>query len=891
MSTPEQPPTTVKKRLVWLERGFYLVAAACIVLYGIQWFFHRERTRLVEPTGEIMTSLETADRIPPVSPPAKDCNVLVITVDTTRADHLGCYGHRGVKTPVMDALAQKGVMFANAFTTSPSTLPSHSTILTGLYPCHHGARANGSFKVAPENTTLAEILSAEGYATAAFISAYVLDGRFGLDQGFDLYDDDLSKGVKLAAHCFRERPAQYTNESAISWLETVKDRKFFAWIHYFDPHAPYFPPEPFREQYADRPYDGEIAYMDFEIGRLLAGLEALGVLDNTLVVLVGDHGEGLGEHGEQTHSLLIYDSTLHVPLIIVPPTKEPLGLAVNRQVSNADIVPTILDIAGIDSDLKFDGVSLLKGPEAHPKGIFVETIATLVLHGWSPLFGVRQQDGKYIHAPRPEFYDLEDDPKELNNLFEEQPKRVVALANELEGFVGNDLFGAEAMRQMVTMDDQTAKKLAALGYVGTQKQDAIDPEAAARWDPKDMVPHFERIQHASDMMATGQFAEALKELEECLEKVPNDVWTLQLLASAYLERGNLDRAEEVTLHALDLQEDEPGLYLKLAQVSISRGRIAEAEQFLLKSLDKDPQFAPAYVSLASLYDKTGRRDEAMKLFATAIEMDPGSTGPLAYNSIGNGHLARMDIAAAREAFTKSLELDQLNGNAHAGLAAVLIEEGKIDEAEKELEIAVRFVPTNRRVLSTLAAVHNKKGDHEKSLKYARQALEVDPTFPRALNALGSALRGVGDLDGAKDAFEKALEQHADFVPCIINLAQVYLAEHREEKAAGLYRRVLEINPTQPMALFNMGTFKANHNQLDEALDYYRRAVAADPQYAIAHMHLGMLLSMRGMPAEALYHLERSLELEPDQPERERVAQVIAGLRNLRPTSRPQLPPG
>ncbi len=891
MPTPEQPPASGKKRMTWLERGLYLVAFACVAVYGVQWYLHRESRRSADPTGEIMSTLETADRIPTPSPPAKDCNVLVITLDTTRADHLGCYGHRGVQTPIMDALAQRGVMFANAFTPSPSTLPAHGTIFTGLYPPNHGARANGTFKVGPENTTLAEMLKADGYATAAFTSAYVLDGRFGLDQGFDLYDDDLSKGVKHAAHCFRERPAQYTNESALKWLQTVKDQKFFAWVHYFDPHAPYYPPSPFREQYADRLYDGEIAYMDYEIGELLKGLEALGVLDNTLVVLAGDHGEGLGEHGEQTHSLLIYDSTLHIPLIIVPPANEPLGLAVDRQVSLADIVPTILDIVGVDADIAFDGVSLLKGPDAHPDTICVETISTLVLHGWSPLFGVRRQDGKYIHAPRPEFYDLEADPKEMDNALDTEVERVAALKKELDACVGEDLFGKDAMDQMVIMDDQTAKRLADLGYVSTQDGKSVDPEAAAQWDPKDMVPHFERVQRASDTMAMGKFAEALEELKACLELVPDDVWTLQLISSAYLDQGNLIEAEKAARKALELEKNEPGIYLKLAQVSKSRRRIREAEQFLRKALEIDPQYGPAYVSLGALYNSTGRRDEATELFEKAIEMDPGTTGPLAHIAIGQGHLARLDLDAAREAFNQALEVDQLNGGAHAGLASVLIEEGKIDEAEKELEVAVRFMPTNRRVLSTLAAVHNKKGDHEESLKYARQALGVSETSPRALNALGSALRSSGDLNGAREAFEKALERNANYVPCIINLAQVCLAERREEKAVALYGRALEVNPAQPLALFNLGTFKATHGQPKEALDCYRRAVAADPDYAMAHLHLGMLLSMQGMPGEALKHLERSLELDPNQPERERAIQLIERLRSGPPASGDQPPPG
>jgi tetratricopeptide (TPR) repeat protein/arylsulfatase A-like enzyme len=879
-----------KKSLVWIERGLYALGLVLIAIFAGQWYLHHRSQQLTEPTGRVLSELEPSERIPLEPGAAAGCNVLILTMDTTRADHIGCYGHRGVQTPTIDGLARQGVLFAKAFTASPSTLPGHSSILTGLYPYHHGARANGSFRLGPDNVTLAEILQANGYATAAFVSAYVLDSRFGLDQGFSLYDDDLSKGVKYAEHMFRERPAQYTNDAALEWFQSLGDSKFFVWIHYFDPHAPYLPPEPLRTQYADRPYDGEIAYTDAEIGRLLSGLDKLGVLKNTLIVLAGDHGEGLGEHGEATHSLLVYDATLRTPLIFCLPKRGPLGKVVERQVSNVDIAPTILDLAGIKTDVRFDGSSLIRGPQAHDDTIYAETISTLVLHGWSPLFCVRQQDAKYIHAPRPELYDLKKDPKELNNLLDERPEQVALLSRKLEEHIGSDLFGADALAQMVTMDQETADKLADLGYVGTRRQTDIDPQAAAQFDPKDMVQHWERVEAATNLQAMGKFREALKELEACSKLVPNDVWVLQLLTSAYREMGDLDRADETAQRILALQPNDPGVHMSLGSNALARGQYREAEEQFNQALALDPNFAAVYVALGNLHSRTEGIEKGLEYYDRAIELDPGTTGPAAYNAIGTDYLSRMELDQARDAFDKALEIDPLNGDAHNGLARILIEEGKMEEAQKELEVALRFLPNDRRVLGTLAALNNKKKQYDEAVTLARRALEINENDAQALNGLGSALRNLGDLAGARQAFEKVLERNPRYVPCIINLAQVYLAERREEKAAELYERALAINPRQPMALFNLGTYKVSRGQTAEALEYYRRAIEADPDYAMAHLHLGMLLMMQGRADEALAHLERSLELDPDQPERERVLGIVETLRSRGAvTTQPQAP--
>jgi arylsulfatase A-like enzyme/Tfp pilus assembly protein PilF len=580
-----------------------------------------------------------------------------------------------------------------------------------------GARANGTYRLGAEHTTLAEILKASGYITGAFVSAYVLDSRFGLDQGFDLYDDDLSQGVKYSDHMFRERPAQFTSTATLAWLETLGKGKFLAWVHYFDPHAPYFPPEPFRSTYAARPYDGEIAYVDREIGALLSGLAALGKLDDTLIVVASDHGEGLGEHGEQTHSLLVYDSTLHTPLVICPPAGRsgPRGTVIDRQVSNADIVPTILELLGIESDVTFDGVSLAAPPQAHDESIYAETISTLVLHGWSPLFAVRRQDLKYIHAPRPELYDLAGDPQEIENLFEQRPDPAAALSIELEEHIGDDLFGARALAQQVEMDPETARRLGALGYVGTVSPGEVEPGRGALLDPKDMVPHWERIQAAENDRARGSFPEAVAELEACLETVPGDVWTMRLLMSAYLEMGDLDRAQAMAEQVLALERNEPSIYLALGRIAMLRLRMAEAEAHFNRALDVDPDFAAAYVTLGNLYALTSGPRRALEYFQRAIEMDPGTAGPNAWCAIGQMHLGRLELDRAREAFDNALAIDKLNGQAHSGLAMVLIEQNRLEEAEAQMEAAMRFHPNDVLALATLAGLHNKKEEYEQAI--------------------------------------------------------------------------------------------------------------------------------------------------------------------------------
>ncbi|MHC4773857.1 MAG: sulfatase, partial [Planctomycetota bacterium] len=371
---------------------------------------------------------------------ARGKNLLLITLDTLRADRLGCYGYDLAETPVIDRLADEGVRFAHAVSAVPMTLPAHCTIMTGLYPPTHGVRDNGLFRLAGEHATLAELLQQHDYETAAFLAAFVLDARYGLDQGFNHYDDDLTLRHRLptpTAPHNPQRPADAVVDAALAWLNAhdagEADRPYFLWVHLFDPHLPYTPPEPFRSRYADRPYDGEVAFVDEQVGRLIATVEALGLADRTVTVLVGDHGEGLGDHGEDTHRHLVYESTMRVPLIIHAPGIVSPGLVIDEAaVGIVDLMPTILDLLGLDAVESCDGRSALAGGLDPERVLYIETLSPQLNDGWAPLYGLRRVADKYIDAPGPEYYDLTADPAELNNLWPEGPEAARGLAARLE---------------------------------------------------------------------------------------------------------------------------------------------------------------------------------------------------------------------------------------------------------------------------------------------------------------------------------------------------------------------------------------------------------------------------------------------------------------------------
>ena len=415
-------------------------------------------------------------------------NIVVLTLDTTRADHLPMYGYGAVKTPQLQKLARRGLVFEQCVTASPFTLPSHCTIMTGLYPTYHGVRINGDTALSEKHETMARALGRRGYDCGAFIGAFVLDGRWGLKQGFSHYDDDfdLNKYKQLDLGLV-QRPSREVVDAAIAWLSTRKEKPFFAWLHLYDPHIPYDPPEPYRSEYSGRGraglYDGEIASMDAQIGRFCDWLDENGLADNTILILVGDHGEGLGEHDESTHGYYIYDYVVHVPLLIVTPFAPLQNRRIPEQVRTIDLLPTVEEMAGIAPGGNLHGRSLLPlfyaQGENEKRPAYSESMAPQIQYGWSPLYALRQYPYKYIDAPRAEFYDLKNDPGENSNLRLRQFAQAREYKKILDKLIADT--GRNAPKtEAADLDQETVRRLATLGYIGSAKDARRNRRPATR---------------------------------------------------------------------------------------------------------------------------------------------------------------------------------------------------------------------------------------------------------------------------------------------------------------------------------------------------------------------------------------------------------------------------
>ncbi len=550
-------------------------------------------------------------------------NVLVITLDTVRADRLGCYGYADAETPVLDALAAEGIRFADAVAPASMTRPSHSSMFTGLDPPRHGVRDNVQERLRPDQVTLAETLKQEGYETAAFISAFVLDARFGLDQGFDHYDATVAASTGPTT-TKNERPAGDVTDDAINWLtKRSKDKPFLAWVHYFDAHEPYRPPPPFASKFSDRPYDGEIAYVDSQVGRLLTSLERLDQRDRTLIVVVGDHGESLGEHGEDTHGMMIYESTQHVPLIVACRGQIAGGHVVEDVVVGVvDTFPTILDLLGVGYDDGLDGVSLTKAIGDTDRIVYIESIHPFMAHGWAPTYALRRHTSKYTQAPIPEYYDLVADPNELYNLLLRNPAGArsasAVLAADLAKRVNSQSSPMIAAGTAAQLDPATIARLGQLGYVSGGDVDSIGQP-----DPKTMMPTWLKIRKALKFVSLRQDAQAEQIAKEALLESPNDPSLFQLLGDLYLRANRVPEAEQAYRRFVELHATSTAC-VTLAQIIMPppSSRYDEAERLLEQAVQLNPNDGAIYIGRGDLLAYQHRFEEALLLYQEAKRVDP-----------------------------------------------------------------------------------------------------------------------------------------------------------------------------------------------------------------------------------------------------------------------------
>lgn len=688
----------------------------------------------------------TCLRCRPTAP--KSYNVLLVTIDTLRADHVGAYGAREASTPALDALAARGVRFDDAMTASPLTLPSHATILSGLLPPHHTLRNNGAGEFPQSRATLATEFSSAGYRTAAFVGAFVLDHRFGLNRGFDTYDDEIDRGSSPDAVLEAERPANAVIDRALAWLGRDDTRPFFAWVHLFDPHAPYMPPEPYASRFKSDPYAGEIAFADAELGRLVAELDRRGLRENTIIVVSGDHGESLGEHGELTHGLLLYQPTLHVPLIVAAPGKLGGRGIIRTPVSLADIAPTVASMAGAPltgtdgSDLS---TALARVSEPEARELYAETEYP-TLFGWSGLSALRRGNFKYIAAPRPELYDVAGDRGETRNLRDAERRQTVQLSAALTKLASTAVPTAPA-----TLDDETKAKLASLGYVSPSTSTQT---SGPRPDPKDMAPLFHEFEQATWALSAGDVVSAKQRLERIVASDPANPVFRTSLARTCRKSGDLGRAIELYRDAVGSNPSDADAWYNLATALQEDGRAKDAGVAIREALRRDPRRPEAHNALGSALAAEGEFDAALAEFDKAISLDPRNAH--AYNNRGNVYRATNRLDEARAAYAKAAEFAPNYSDPLNGLGTVEVQADRPVIAIPYFDRALALSPESHEILLNRAIAYEMAGNRATAMDEYRKFLDVtgqDPQYSSQRQAARQLLarlameRKIGSLPG------------------------------------------------------------------------------------------------------------------------------------------------
>ncbi len=666
-------------------------------------------------------------------------SVLLVTLDTVRADRIGAYGHAGAATPRIDALARGGVRFETAVAAAPLTAPSHATLMTGRIPPRHGVRDNG-FALPAGVPTLAEAFGAAGYRTAAFVSGFPLDRRFGLARGFAHYDDRLPRGDDSRRAPYVERRADATTDRALSFLAEADASPFFAWVHYFDPHAPYDPPAPFDESFAKAPYDGEIAFLDSQLGRLLDALKAR----PAIVLVTADHGEGLGDHGEDTHGLFVYDATLRVPFVLAAPGLAPRVAGVVAR--GVDVAPTLLDLAGVPPLAGADGRSLRAAAEglAMPEAAaYAESLFAEQNLGWAPLYAWRTREWKLIHAPRSELYEIARDAGETHDRAGTETGRLDALRRPLEAAI------SRAPVHAGPASPESGERLRALGYLGG----AQPAGSGSGRDPKDGLALVRRLERGM-AEARADPPLAIRELTAVLAEDPRVAVAHRTRAIAHQSAARYDAA----LRDLDaLAEFAPpsleDLVLRAETLRLS-GRAEDALAVLASAARQHPQAPDPDLFRARALRSLGRRGEAAAAFEAALARSPGHAEAL--RGLGDLALESGDLEAAGARYRQVLAGDPEDSAALARLGIVRVREGRLDEAVPLLQDAVRRDSRNPEALRALAGALAKSGRAKEAIPYFERAVAEGGEAPLVLNGLGLARLESGDRPGATTALRRSL---------------------------------------------------------------------------------------------------------------------------------------
>ena len=735
--------------------------------------------------------------LPGGADPVRPLNVVVVTLDTLSARHLSQYGNQRIETPAFGRIATEGVLFEQATATVPLTLPSHTSMFTGTYPMFHGVRDNGGYYVRDDSETLAEVLGAAGYRTGGFVAAFVVDSRWGLDQGFDRYFDDFNfREFERISLDSVQRPGDEVLDAALAWMDDVKDDRFFSWIHLYDPHWPYEAPEPWASRvsgYPDANYDAEVLFTDSLVGRLLDWLDDNQLTEDTLLVLMGDHGESLGRHREGAHGFFIYDAAMQVPFLLRAPYRQiGRGLRVPAQVRGIDLMPTVLELVGVPVPGVVQGASLVPLADGSETDLglwaYSESLYPRNHYGWSPLHSLRNGLLHFISAPRPELFEVLDDPGETTNLAPERPGQVRQLQARLDQLVAE--LGQEGADDQApeALDEETRAQLAALGYLGGSSRVRVD-EGEPLADPKDKIVLYNLLKAAGTDSTEDRVEDAMAKVRRVLEEDPGILEAHLILGNLFVKQEDWDGAISAYREALALDPEYKSAILGLADAYRLAARYQEAAAGYRRLLELDPNDNKAFYHLAEIHAAEGEYEEALEVLA-GLEATGEERAP-ARNLKGECLLSLGRLDEAEAELRVALEMDDQLSDAWYNLALLFEERGDGSRAIEAYETRLEMAPKDFRSHFNVAKLYGAMGDPERMETSFRTALEHNPEFGVGYLYLSKVLLDRGELAEAEETALRglSLDPEPEMAPLgHFVLADVYNRQGRTAEAEREVRR-------------------------------------------------------------------------------------------------------
>lgn len=760
-------------------------------------------------------------------------NILFITLDTTRADRIGAYGYKAARTPVLDQLAAEGVLFERAISPAPLTLPVHASLFTGLYPPEHGLRTNGYGRLPDNNRLLSEILADVGYDCGAFLASFVLDQKFGLNRGFQTYDDNLSDAAPTQDAIHRSRDGRLVVDAALKWLNQSRSEPFFCWVHLYDPHAPYEAhPDEFGDDFADALYDGEIAYTDLQVGRLL---EYLKQHPNTIVIVVGDHGESLGDHSELQHGYTLYDSTQHVPLIFKGISDAVAGTRVPATVSLVDVLPTVTELLKLSTPKEISGLSFLPaimGAPVASREVYGGTDDPFLQNGWSPLRSVTTDRWRYIRTTRPELYDLQADPQERNDLASTNPE----LVEEFEGRLvdlESSLFIGEATSIQLSNAEQ--KALESLGYVGGTSRETADTDEILP-DVKDMLPFNVQTQTALDLLANGETHEAKILLQKIVADSPPEHMSSRLYLGAVLEQqSQFEEAEQIYQSILQRRPDDSTALFHLGSLYAQQERFEDAVSVFEDCLEEDPESTEPLFNLGLAKSRSGDFQQAEQAFRRVLKIDP--LFPEAFAALGTLLSRQGRSTEAMQAFESELSFNSESVEANINMGVLLGSQQRFQEARQYLVQAVRLAPERVDARFNLGICEEMLKNFAAAIVQLREAVRLQPEAPGFQMALGNILSKADRITEAIAAYQAELLLNPDSLPAHIRLATLFEAQQQNSDAIMHYEHATRLAPRNAEAHYKLGLVWFAEKDSEKAAACFRTVLQLQPDHASAAAHL------------------------------------------------------